>query len=220
MHRPLLELASTSLNRKPDALGFQYRSHPQLTQIITPLVYGRQFTDAYKCRDPYLIAGVYDFMHYGQYSAFFGKTWDRELVFDINGNDIRRAGSTSRYNPGSAGAILRFLYDLCNWHPDPEHTYCIDGLEVGPRRVRLNDIGIISTYKDHVRELKKLFEKMANGGLFLDQPNLLKISTVDGYQGSERSIIIADLVVARDNSGSYRFVADSRKTLYQRWQEL
>ncbi|WP_456392742.1 IGHMBP2 family helicase [Persephonella sp.] len=87
------------------------------------------------------------------------------LFIDTEGKFLeqRKKGSRSRYNPEEAKLVKEVVSRL---------------IDAG---VKLEDIGIITPYKDHEEYLKKLLPEV-------------EVKTVDGFQGREKEVIIISLV--------------------------
>ncbi|KAL0117562.1 hypothetical protein PUN28_010398 [Cardiocondyla obscurior] len=95
------------------------------------------------------------------------------IFHGINGENYQDPESPSWYNPAEATQVYLYLLKLFEY-----------GLEA-------NDIGVITPYLKQVQEIRDLL-------LELDSP-LPKISTVEGFQGQERKVIIISTVRSCNN---------------------
>ncbi|XP_076178459.1 putative RNA helicase armitage isoform X2 [Ptiloglossa arizonensis] len=96
------------------------------------------------------------------------------IVFHgVNGKSCKDNDSPSWYNPEEATQVYLYLLKLykCGLSPD--------------------DIGIITPYQKQVHEIRELFMEM--------DTKLPKISSVEGFQGQERNVIIISTVRSSNN---------------------
>lgn len=70
------------------------------------------------------------------------------------------------------------------------------------RGVPAHDIAVITPYRTQVTLLRSLLEQERDAGL--------EISTVDGYQGREKEVVVVDLVRSND-TGDLGFLTDTRR---------
>lgn len=96
----------------------------------------------------------------------------------ISWKALRLRGSTSRFNLTTARIVVRLVYELVNANYSASSILCI------------------AFYKDQVQLLESIFKKS-------DKLRGIKISTVDGAQGSERPIVIVDAVVLGAANGKH-----------------
>jgi ATP-dependent RNA/DNA helicase IGHMBP2 len=109
------------------------------------------------------------------------------LLLNTNGFEFYESvdiDSTSRFNIGEA-KICKFLIDYLK-----------------SQNIDYNNIGIITPYSAQVNTLRSLFP--------VDEYKELEVSTVDGFQGREKEIIILSLVRSNKRR-EVGFLADSRR---------
>lgn len=114
------------------------------------------------------------------------------------GYDEKQNSETlSKYNPEEASLLLRHLDRLFS-HIYATHKHL---LESG------FSVGIISPYKAQVQYLK---ERLGEHPELSDFVELIKINSVDGFQGQERDVIYISLVRSNDK-GKIGFLSDTRR---------
>ncbi|KAG7817540.1 hypothetical protein KL928_003439 [Ogataea angusta] len=119
------------------------------------------------------------------------------IWYDTQGGDFPEADSAeddsaglqaSRYNDGECLVVLKHVRSLVEDH-----------------NVKQGDIGIISPYSAQVSNLRRLLREETEHPL----PDI-EISTVDGFQGREKEVIILSLVRSND-SHDVGFLNDHRR---------
>jgi superfamily I DNA and/or RNA helicase len=112
---------------------------------------------------------------------------DRPLCFiDIDG--VERKRGTSYYNKSEVDAVCTAIDVLLS----------VDEESYRSHRIGIHQIGVITMYQGQVQKLKEVIQCA------------VKVSTVDGFQGQERDVIIVSTV--RSNSrGSLGFSDDERR---------
>ena len=96
---------------------------------------------------------------------------------------------TSKYNRPEAEAVAAIVRRL---------------LQYG--ELRAADIGVISPYGAQVRILRSLLRS----GMASRDPNAVEVSSVDGFQGREKEVIVFSCVRASQRGG-LGFLADARR---------
>ncbi|HYG50344.1 MAG TPA: AAA domain-containing protein [Flavobacteriales bacterium] len=81
-----------------------------------------------------------------------------------------------------------------------EANFCVGYLKLFMQHTGANTIGIISPYSAQVTVLKELIGEKAN----------IQVSTIDGFQGQEKDIILISCVRSNDN-GEIGFLKDTRR---------
>ncbi|EQC35345.1 hypothetical protein SDRG_07057 [Saprolegnia diclina VS20] len=165
-------------------LNEQHRMHPFMSAFTTKAFYDGGLTDA-----PAIARRVL-----AQDPAMYAHPMFQPLtVVDIAG--VEKLVGTSKYN-------------------DAEATFCIDQIEqlmMTYPRVQSGEwsIGIITPYKPQVRKLVAAIDaKMATTMMDPKPWASIEVSSVDGFQGREKDIIIVSCVT----SGKMGFLADDRRT--------
>lgn len=103
-----------------------------------------------------------------------------------------RAGNMSWINRVEADVVLQLVKLLFTKFPQIDFT---------------NKIGVVSPYKSQVGLIKRMLRE-AHG---FDIENIVDVSSVDGFQGQEKDIIIMSCVRAERDSDGIGFLADVRR---------
>ena len=92
-----------------------------------------------------------------------------------------------------------------------EAQFCVEIFKIlntlYPDRDWLNDFGVISPYAQQVKLIKKKFTDQ----IFEGERCVIDVNTVDGFQGSEKEVIVFSVVRASLELSSIGFVRDKRR---------
>ncbi|KAJ3322316.1 DEAD-box type RNA helicase [Boothiomyces sp. JEL0866] len=169
------------LTNNPDIvclLKTQYRMHPEISIFPSKQFYKGLLKDA-----PGMIEDRKAIWH--QKSAF------RPFLFiDVAGRE-EKSKYLSTFNMSEVRICVTLVQLLAHHFPD---------IKFGHK------IGIISFYKEQIRQLKRAFKKQFGEQIL----NYIDINTVDGFQGQEKDIIILSCVRASRDS-SVGFLSDERR---------
>lgn len=143
----------------------QYRMHPDICKFPSETFYAGKLETG-----PNVLSLTTKPWHSNTYLKPF-------QFFDVVGTEEKQSkskgSSLSNYKEAEF-AVLLVSY-LCKWYPD----YSFGG-----------KIGVITPYKEQVRELKKQFKKRFGVSVL----NSVEIASVDAFQGQEKEIIIFSCV--------------------------
>jgi senataxin len=120
--------------------------------------------------------------------------------FDVPGQEEKRTlaggqSSKSTMNTIEAQMVVLLIAFLC--HQFPAYNFS-------------QKIGIITPYKEQKRKIQReLMKRFGNDSQLIRQS--LEVSTVDGFQGQEREIIIFSCVRTGRHSGGVGFLSDARR---------
>ncbi|QPG75752.1 hypothetical protein FOA43_003112 [Brettanomyces nanus] len=127
------------------------------------------------------------------------------IWYDTEGGDFPEmdydsvnASASSKYNDGECLVVLKHAKELLS------------------KGIAQEEIGIITPYSAQVTKLRQLFrsgtlQEDQNSDRYLDEPlNGIEISTVDGFQGREKEIIILSLVRSNDKR-RVGFLSDEKR---------
>ncbi|KAL9228933.1 hypothetical protein vseg_004459 [Gypsophila vaccaria] len=172
----------SSLGQEKHLLNVQYRMHPSISAFPNSEFYANQISDA-----PCVKTRTYERQYlagpmYGPYS-FINVSEGRD-EFDDDGH--------SRKNMVEAAVVANILQNLFkNWRQSTERL----------------SVGVVSPYAAQVFAIEDLigkrYEKLNNF--------VVKVRSVDGFQGGEEDIIILSTVRA-NNSGQVGFISDCQRT--------
>ncbi|RLV91828.1 Helicase SEN1 [Spathaspora sp. JA1] len=160
-------------------LDVQYRMHPEISQFPSREFYKSKLTDG---------EGMFDKNK---------RLWhDQNMLtpyrfFDILSKHERNEQSRSLFNLEESKVALELVEQL---------------MMILPQDKFRGRIGIISPYKEQIKNIKQVFVKKY-GKLILDE---IDFNTVDGFQGQEKEIIIMSCVRAGP-SGNVGFLSDVRR---------
>ncbi|KAJ1800818.1 DEAD-box type RNA helicase, partial [Coemansia sp. RSA 2399] len=136
-------------------LSIQYRMHPEISALPSWLFYESRLLDGPDMAVKQR-APWHDHLRYSPYK-----------FFDVFSGKEQTGSLHSVYNMAEVTAAVQLVYNLCTDHPDL------------PWKQR---IGVITPYKQQLRELVKAFE-----GHFGDTiTEAIEFNTVDGFQGQEK----------------------------------
>lgn len=160
-------------------LDVQYRMHPEISRFPSSQFYKSRLHDG---------KGM-EVKNTRKWHAEFPLTPYRffNIVSKHQANELSR----SLYNVLEAQVALEMVEKLIKTLPDGK----LDG-----------KVGIISPYKEQIRELKRTFTRRYGLSIL----NEIDFNTVDGFQGQEKEIIIMSCVRASEN-GNVGFLGDVRR---------
>jgi superfamily I DNA and/or RNA helicase len=161
----------------------QYRMHEQIMRFS-----GQQFYDNR------LIADDSVRQH------LIGPGFDPVEYLDTAGcgfAEVKNPQTLSTGNPEEANLLLRHLAILFNRIQAQVPERLEQGLTVG----------IITPYKEQVRQLRK---QLRNSPMLADYESMVDINTVDGFQGQERDVVYISLVRSNKRS-TIGFLKDIRR---------
>ncbi|MCJ1361384.1 hypothetical protein MMC16_000483 [Acarospora aff. strigata] len=186
-------------------LKTNYRMHPDIADFPNRLFYDGQFTNAAKTTASTNVSRT--FVEFCQNSNLFrglldGRGDSRRLFLNVQGASKSHRGSTSLHNLANVNVVLELISALLSYQPaDPD-----------ARRLKSSDIGVITPYKEEKQEIVRGLNFRAQRLDAVDWISAVHVATVNGFQGSEREIIILDLTTANtrrpENIG---FVGDARR---------
>lgn len=166
-------------------LSVQYRMHPEISHFPSQYFYQGRLENG-----PDLALTTQRDWHRFEHLRPF-------LFFHVPGNEARGTATTSMtslMNAMEADMAVALVFLLC--HACPQINFA-------------GKIGIISPYKQQVREIKRRLLQS-----FRTKPHVLlkniDVSTVDGFQGQEKEVIIFSCVRA-STGGSIGFLSDARR---------
>lgn len=171
-------------------LSVQYRMHPEISVFPSQYFYQGRLQDS-----PDLALATQRDWHRCDYTRPF-------LFFHVPGNQARGNGSAGKtatlskslMNAMEADMAVALVHALCSGSPHLHFS---------------GKIGIISPYKQQVREIKqRLLRSFPAHSRALFKH--IDVQTVDGFQGQEKEIIIFSCVRA-SASGSIGFLNDTRR---------
>jgi len=182
-----------------------YRSHPSITPMASRLFYNYRMVAArYGSSDwdTPLVNAVRKLMESGSMVRSFVDREkalahdNRQPFIDVNSYPVRELNGKSWCNPGGAEAVVQFAKRL-----------------VGLKEVNMEDIGIISMYREDVRVIR---QKLRQLGLEAVATAKVKprfdTSTVDAFQGKEKKIMLVHFVAAfTEGRNPFGFVRDERR---------
>ncbi|KAL1923959.1 uncharacterized protein VTP21DRAFT_6994 [Calcarisporiella thermophila] len=160
-------------------LSIQYRMHPDISYFPSRLFYESRLTDGPHMKE---ITQATWHSH-----ALFGPY----RFFDVHRGREAQGVSHSLYNTTEALVAANLLQMLATEFP---------------KTPLANRVGVITPYKQQLRELKRVFESRFGKGIL----SVVDFNTVDGFQGQEKDIIIFSCVRASGESG-VGFLADVRR---------
>ncbi|KAI9878183.1 MAG: hypothetical protein M1830_001618 [Pleopsidium flavum] len=190
-------------------LQINYRMHPDISLLPNTLFYDGRLTNADNttvvdpisrtfiefCRSPQMAFGVFNKL---------GALGVRRMFVNVPfGRGEHHPGSTSVHNPANVNVVRKLVWDLLRFQPSEQSVSPV---------LDASHIGIITPYKDEKREIVR---ELANDSLRLGAPSnltLVKVATVDGFQGREAEIIILDLTAANPRDPArIGFVGDAKR---------
>ena len=199
-------------------IQIQYRMHPHIRLFPSTYFYHSQLKDA-----PSLLASSVVQRHVGLLHPLGSVTPSNNCVdkriapyvfYDVKGTESR-AGRSSLHNVMEARVATRVFMLL---FAAAQRAHSAASSSPFPVADFVNDVGVITPYKQQVNTLRQHFR-----ALFNTQPLLsplltqLEVSTVDSFQGREKSYVLFSAVRAhsveqRAGRGSgIGFVADSNR---------
>lgn len=174
-------------------LDTQYRMNEKIMRFPSDVLYEGKLVAAESVKDGI----VKDLVGDGGGGGGLDDDDDDDLIepiiwYDTEGGDFPEmdydpgnALASSKYNEGECLVVLKHVNELLS------------------KGVTQEDIGIITPYSAQVTKLRELFRT--------DNPlDRIEISTVDGFQGREKEIIILSLVRSNDDK-KVGFLADYRR---------
>lgn len=153
-----------------------YRSHPAILGLSSDLFYHNELVVKADEGLTHQLCNWSMLPHKGFPVIFHG----------VRGEDVREGNSPSWFNPVETVQVIRYLQGLLN---DPE------------KKVKPEDIGIITPYRKQVEKIRLLIDKLGMASI--------KIGSVEEFQGQERHVIIISTV--RSNEKMIGF--DQKHTL-------
>ncbi|ORY04735.1 P-loop containing nucleoside triphosphate hydrolase protein [Basidiobolus meristosporus CBS 931.73] len=171
-------------NHCPDAvhlLSIQYRMHPEISAFPSKLFYGSKLRDG-----PNLAQIKTQKWHENRKFAPYN-------FLNVHSGREEIGRGKSLYNTKEAEIAVALVHHLCKAFPTINFS---------------NRIGIITPYKQQLRELRRRFESAF--GQTITQ--VIDFNTVDGFQGQEKDIIIFSCVRAGNRKWhGIGFLADIRR---------
>ncbi|KAK9757968.1 hypothetical protein RND81_01G197500 [Saponaria officinalis] len=172
----------SSLGQEKHLLNVQYRMHPSISAFPNSEFYANQILDAPSVKTVTYERQFLAGPMYGPYS-FINVSEGREEFDD---------GGHSRRNMVEAAVVANILQNLYkNWRHSTERL----------------TVGVVSPYTAQVFAIEDLigkrYEKLNNF--------VVKVKSVDGFQGGEEDIIILSTVRA-NNAGKVGFISDCQRT--------
>ncbi|CAG6021472.1 unnamed protein product [Menidia menidia] len=155
-----------------------YRSHPAILKIPNELYYDGELQ---ACAD--------------EYARNFYCTWEHlpkqgfPVIFrGVAGVDAREASSPSFFNVAEVEVLMDYVRKLLQ----------SDGKK-GLSKITPKDIGIIAPYRKQVQKIRKALEKVGKDFKSHDM-TLLKVGSVEEFQGQERRVILVSTVRSGSNN--------------------
>ena len=175
-------------------LNEQYRMNRQIMQISNTYLYDNKLTAAEDNSDILI-------PHNPDYEELFGENNKPLPLFFVDtassmfGEDERELENNnfmqmSKANKGEAEVVV-FVYQMLRAY----------------YKLEPSDIGVITPYSAQVSTIKSRFEELMDKGVFIDSP---EVSTVDGFQGREKEVIIISTVRSNKQS-EIGFLSDERR---------
>jgi uncharacterized membrane protein YgcG len=175
----------TNMGVKPHLLDVQFRMHPAVSRFPSDAFYGGRVRSGTPKSDRPAPAG-FDWPLKGVPVAFV----------PVTGPSVREQRDGSSYvNPREAEAVLDVLQRL------------LAGGEMQPW-----GIGVVTPYAAQVRLIRRMLRQrgiQTGVDQSTGRPGV-EVSSVDGYQGREKELMIVSTVRSNDN-GALGFVADARR---------
>ncbi|XP_017270570.1 putative helicase mov-10-B.1 [Kryptolebias marmoratus] len=154
-----------------------YRSHPAILKIPNELYYDGELQ---ACADEYS-RNIYCGWEYLPQQDF-------PVIFHgVSGVDVREKSSPSFFNVAEVEVLMDYVRNLLQ----------TDGKK-GMAKIAAKDIGIIAPYRKQVQKIRKALEKVGKDFKFQDM-NLLKVGSVEEFQGQERRVILVSTVRSSSN---------------------
>lgn len=175
----------TNLGVKPHLLDVQFRMHPAVSRFPSDAFYAGRVRSGTPARDRAAPAG-FNWPLPGVPVAFV----------PVTGPHVAEQRDASSYvNPREAEAVLDVLQRL------------LSGGELQP-----GGIGIVTPYNAQVRLIRRLLRQrgIQSGVDFATGKPGVEVSSVDGYQGREKELMIVSTVRSNDQ-GNLGFVSDPRR---------
>jgi len=168
------------------ALTQNYRGHPSTLAMSSEIFYDGQMTvggDPARWDTTRLAGPIMKMMRGAEFkSAIRNRPMalnnNRQFFFNVIGSPRQEDQGTSWFNPAGVRAVVTFVQML---------------LDNG---ARASDIGIISMYGEDVRRIKQFLRAV---GIHVDVAEAVpdpEVSSVDAFQGREKSIILVHFVAA------------------------
>ncbi|RKP04478.1 AAA domain-containing protein, partial [Thamnocephalis sphaerospora] len=181
--RSLFERAQKVQPDAVDLLTIQYRMHPQISKFPSRLFYQGRIKDGPNM-DERTAAPWHEHTVFGPF-VFYNALRGQE----------QSVGGRSYANSREAEVAILIVEELCRRHPNIQAS-----------SIFANRIGIITPYKDQLRELRRRFMRRFGSSIC----DAIDFNTIDGFQGQEKDIIIFSCVRA---SAQQRvgFLADLRR---------
>eukprot|EP01054_Gregarina_sp_Poly1_P001611 Gregarina_sp_Poly_1__1610@NODE_1408_length_4208_cov_111_912340_g938_i0_p1_GENE_NODE_1408_length_4208_cov_111_912340_g938_i0NODE_1408_length_4208_cov_111_912340_g938_i0_p1_ORF_typecomplete_len1039_score151_62AAA_12/PF13087_6/1_3e52AAA_11/PF13086_6/1_5e51AAA_11/PF13086_6/2_2e03AAA_30/PF13604_6/5_9e24Viral_helicase1/PF01443_18/3_1e14AAA_19/PF13245_6/3e14AAA_19/PF13245_6/1_6e03ResIII/PF04851_15/1_6e08PIF1/PF05970_14/1_4e05PIF1/PF05970_14/70zfAN1/PF01428_16/4_3e06UvrDhelicase/PF00580_21/8e06PhoH/PF02 len=171
-------------------LTLQYRMHQRIMQWSSDRFYDSLLKAADNCKDRSFsnMPAIHwiDTGDSAEECMLEDARENEEIVKVTSADGEQRTLDTSKSNIAEALVCLRFLESL------------------DASILEMSSLGVITPYKDQVVTLRMLFED------FGSDSDRLKISTVDGFQGQERDIIVISLVRSNPEN-AVGFLDDCRR---------
>ena len=198
-------------------IQIQYRMHPHIRLFPSTFFYQSQLRDA-----PSLLASSVVQRHVGLLHPLGSVKSSKNCVdkriapyvfYDVKGTESR-AGHASLHNVMEAKVATRVFMLL---YAAAQRAHSATSSSSFPVADFISDVGIITPYKQQVATLRQhfrsLFSTISSLSPFIAQ---LEVSTVDSFQGREKSFVLFSAVrahsVEREGGGSgIGFVADSNR---------
>eukprot|EP00741_Cyanophora_paradoxa_P024322 tig00000053_g23487.t1 len=180
--------------------------HPAIRQFPSQHFYEGRLLDAEAVARRYASAGAH--AHAPPPDAPYLRSENQGLFgpytfFDVSHGRSARGGGTSLRNEAEASLAAEIVRQLFRRFPTVDWEGAKDG--EGPR------IGIITPYRQQLNELRDALRRSMDAGAL----KKVSISTIDGFQGREKDVIIFSAVRAHGpvqaGPTSIGFVADIRR---------
>lgn len=181
-------------------LNVQYRMHPQISAFPSKHFYFNRLRDGISPEDrviPDFHSFAKSYTVLTQSRAIFVHVSDGKEEKDLQTPDINNTTSAghSYYNRTEARIVMQVVRELVGADEGGSIT--------SSRAFSLSDIGLISPYAGQVRILKELVARQWGA-------SSIEVSTVDGFQGREKRVILLSSVRSNDK-GSVGFLRDWRR---------
>ncbi|CDF41405.1 unnamed protein product [Chondrus crispus] len=181
-------------------LNVQYRMHPQISAFPSKHFYFNRLRDGISPEDRvipnfHFVAKRYTVLT--QSRAIFVHVSDGKEEKDLQTTDINNTTNAghSYWNRTEAHVVMQVVRELVGAEEGSSIT--------SSRAFSLSDIGLISPYAGQVRILKELVARQWGA-------SSIEVSTVDGFQGREKRVILLSSVRSNDKS-SVGFLRDWRR---------
>lgn len=166
-------------------LDVQYRMHPAISKFPNEHFYAR---------------GVSDYLDKAAYESKFPAVWNEDFpncfgplrFYNVHAREEKDGYSFT--NPQEADFVLILFRALYELYPGKNWTKMV---------------GVISPYEKQVNLIRKRFKELF--GKAANEPSPVEVKTVDGFQGSEKEVIILSTVRC-SNDGGIGFVKDANRT--------